>query len=167
VNKILSPRQASLFWPFVLKTIAMTTTRLLFSLIFVAFACISVWAQPDMNSFDYNGCGFYHLKLNPDDLGTDRENCGSNARSDSIDILNYNVTIDTRDFGGKTITASCEITFTAKQNGLGFLPLDLLALTVDSVMQNGVALVFDYDNLLLNVHLPSPLNVGEISEIIV
>ncbi len=145
----------------------MTTTRLLFSMLFTALAATGIFAQQDINSPDYNGCGFYHLKLDPNDYGNDRATCGSNERSDSIDILNYNVTLDTRDFVGKTITASCEITFTAKQDGLGFLPLDLLALTVDSVMQNGSPLVFDYDNLLLNVHLPVSLNIGDSSKLTV
>jgi aminopeptidase N len=145
----------------------MTIARLLLAFCFLAIYCSPIWAQPNPNSLDYNGCGFYHLKLDPADWGTDRETCGSNARSDSIDILNYNVTIDTRNFAGQTITAACTIRFAAKQDGLDFLPLDLLALTVDSVTQNGNNLVFDYNNLLLNVHLPASLNIGDTSEITV
>jgi len=145
----------------------MTTTRLLFSFLLTALAATGIWAQPDPSSLDFNGCGFYHMKLNPADLGDERETCGSNERSDSIDILNYNITLDVRDFVGKTITAACTITFTPKQDGLDFLPLDLLKLTVDSVTLGGAMLVTDYNDTLLNVHLPASLNIGDTSTLTV
>ncbi len=146
----------------------MTTSRLLFSLLLSVFALSNIWAQPDMNSLDYQGCHFYHKKPTPPAHGNDRDAaCGSNARSDSIDILNYAVTLDVTQFAQQILPASCEITFTAKQDGLDFLPLDLLNLTVDSVMYNGAPLVFDYDNLLLNVHLPTSLNIGDTMELTV
>ena len=140
----------------------MITSRLLFSLLLTVFAVTNIWAQPDINSLDFQGCHFYHKKIAPPALGDDRDAaCGSNTRSDSIDILNYAVTLDVTQFAQQILTASCEITFTAKQNGLDFLPLDLLDLTVDSVMHQGTPLTFDYDDLLLNVHLPASMNVGD------
>jgi hypothetical protein len=127
----------------------------------------AIWAQPEIKGHQHNGCGYYHMRLDPADWGDEREACGSNARSDSIDILNYAVTLDVRDFAGQTISAACRITFKAKQDGIEFLPLDLLELTVDSVMQNGQPLMFDYNDTLLNLHLPSPVNIGETSELTV
>ena len=147
----------------------MTTTRLLFFLLFASIATTGVWAQPDLNGHDFHGCHFFHKKITPPLPGGDDRNgnCGSNARSDSIDILNYAVTLDLTQFAQQIISATCEITFTAKQDGLDFLPLDLLDLTVDSVVHNGTLLPFDYDELLLNVHLPTSLNTGETMEVTV
>jgi hypothetical protein len=145
----------------------MTTTRLLFSLLLATLAITGLWAQPDINSLDFNGCHFYHKKITPPPSDDRNGDCGSNARSDSIDILNYAVTLDVTQFAQQIINASCGITFASKQNGLSSLPLDLLNLTVDSVMQNGMPLQYDYDNLLLNVHLPAPLNIGETAKVTV
>ncbi|MCC6724652.1 MAG: T9SS type A sorting domain-containing protein, partial [Saprospiraceae bacterium] len=111
---------------------------------------------------------FDQIKPNPMGLGDDRsDDCGSNARTDSIDILNYAVTLDLTKFSQQTVTAACEITFTAKQDGLGYLPLDLLKLTVDSVVQNGLPLVYDYNDTLLNLHLSTPVNIGQTAKVTV
>ncbi|MBI5917303.1 MAG: T9SS type A sorting domain-containing protein [Bacteroidetes bacterium] len=140
----------------------MTATLRFLLTALAVIGCFGLRAQPDLNNFDFQGCHFYNKKIAPPALGDDRDAaCGSNARSDSIDILNYAVSLDLTQFAQQILTASCEITFTAKQDGLDFLPLDLLNLTVDSVTSQGTPLVFDYDNLLLNVHLPAPLNVGQ------
>lgn len=144
----------------------MKSLRHLFFLLLATFAATPIWAQPEIKGHEHIGCHFYNKKIAPPSLGDDRsDDCGSNARSDSIDILNYAVTLDVTDFVGKTITASCEITFTAKQNGLDFLPLDLLKLTVDSIMHNGAPLVFEYNDTLLNVHLPASVNIGDTMEV--
>jgi aminopeptidase N len=138
----------------------MKSLRHLFFLL-LATLPTAIWAQPEIKGHQHNGCGFYHMKLDPADWGDDRESCGSNARSDSIDILNYDVTLDVRNFTSQIINASCTVTFSPKQDGLDFLPLDLLELIVDSVVQNGTQLTFDYDTVLLNIHLPNTLNVGD------
>lgn len=91
--------------------------------------------------------------------------CGSNARSDSIDILNYSIQLDLTNFTQQIISASCEIQFTPKQNQLGYLPLDLLALTIDSITWQDTLLDYDYDNLLLNVHLAQNLSIGDTAKI--
>ncbi len=147
----------------------MISNRLLFSLLLAIFTTTNIWAQPEPSGLHQHGCHFFHKKITPPTSDDDDRNgnCGSNARSDSIDILNYAVTLDVTQFAQQILTAACEITFTAKQDGLGFLPLDLLNLTVDSVMHQGTTLDYDYDNLLLNVHLPSPVNIGDTMEVTV
>lgn len=118
---------------------------------------------------DFHGCHFTKNKIKMQPL-TDAQRsmmCGSNFRSDSIDVLNYAIELDLTGFNEAVIAASCEVTFTAKQEGIDFLPLDLLALSVDSVTHNGDQLTFDYDDLLLNVHLPQAVNTGDIMEVVV
>lgn len=129
----------------------------------------AVLAQPLDHGHHEYGCHFLKnkLHLSPLEDAERAATCGSNARSDSIDILNYAVSLDLTQFSQQTIAAYCEIRFTPKIDGLEALPLDLLNLTVDSVMWQGNALSFDYDNLLLNVHLPASLNIGDTTEIVV
>lgn len=122
----------------------------------------------DDSELPHFGCHFTKNKIHFSALPEDEFlTCGSNARSDSIDILNYAVSLDLTEFDQETIRASCEITFTVKQDGIAELPLDLLNLTVDSVTWQGNLLDFDYDGLLLNVHLAQPVSTGETQEIIV
>lgn len=145
----------------------MSFTRFLFSLLLISLTAVGAWSQPSHFDDDFHGCHLYHTKPVPPLLDDDRDNCGSNSRSDSIDILNYDITMDVRDFAGQTITASCRVTFVSKQDGLGFLPLDLLSFTIDSVTHSSGQLVADFDGVLLNVHLPNALGLGDTSEVTV
>jgi aminopeptidase N len=81
----------------------------------------------------------------------------SNERSDTIDILNYNITLDITDFGGKTIEGNCEIQFSPKVDNVEEIVLDLLDLDVDSVMLNGDPLIYEYDGNFLTIDFPVPL----------
>ncbi len=147
----------------------MTKTLRFFLLIIPIFAGAFLRAQPqDWDDLHFQGCHFYKHKTSfqsipEDDLLT----CGSNARSDSIDILNYAISLDLTGFSQKIIKASCEVSFTAKDDGIEILPLDLLNLTIDSVTWQGTQLDFDYDGLLVNIHLSQPVNPGEVEEVVV
>ncbi|MCB0521155.1 MAG: T9SS type A sorting domain-containing protein [Lewinellaceae bacterium] len=137
---------------------------------FFLLAAISAYAQPGQReSFPY-GC--HHTKsripLEALPLQDDRDaSCGSNARSDSIDILNYAVTLDLTEFDMATVHAECEVTFTVKEDGIGVLPLDLLKLTVDSVKWQNTLLNYEHDGVLLNVTLPALVNIGDTMEVVV
>lgn len=140
---------------------------------FFALAAFFALAQNEENrpfhDHDFHGCRYVKNKLKMADLTDEQRNmvCGSNFRSDSIDVLNYAIELDLTAFNQQVIWASCEVTFTAKEDGLDFLPLDLLALTVDSVTHGPDLLTFDYDDLLLNVHLPHSVDIGDTMEVIV
>ncbi len=127
---------------------------------FSLFLLLGLQAQPRKHDL-YFGC---HVTDSPVLLpatdGQKMSDCGSNARSDSIDVLNYAITLDLRAFGSK-IVAECEVTVTAKEDGIEALPLDLLDLNVDSVKWLDTHLNFDYDGLLLNIEMPTPLNIGD------
>jgi hypothetical protein len=146
-------------------------TKLLRFFLFVTavFTASLLHAQPHGDDdLHFQGCHFFKNKIPFQTLSeNDPFACGSNARSDSIDILNYAVSLDLTNFAEKKIKASCEITFTARQDGIEALPLDLLKLTVDSVTWEGAKLDFDYDQLLLNVHLPQPVNINDTMEVVV
>ena len=133
------------------------------------FLFISLQAQPKEGDLYHYGCHYSKNRIPFKPLSDAEKDaaCGSNARSDSIDILDYAIELYLTNFTQAVIAASCEVTFTAKEDGIEALPLDLLALTVDSVTWQGSLLDYDYDDLLLNVHLAGPVNVGDTAEIIV
>jgi aminopeptidase N len=89
-----------------------------------------------------------------------------NSRSDSIDILDYNIHLNITDFINKKISGFCTVTFKSKLDNIPQLYLDLLKLNIDSVTQNGQLLSFSYsDSVLLIVDLLTALNTGDSSAV--
>lgn len=82
----------------------------------------------------------------------------SNERSDTIDILNYDITLDVN-FSINKIDASAIVSFTPKMENVDYLALDLLDLTIDSVLWNDNPINYDYDGLLLEIFFPSALDI--------
>ena len=58
-------------------------------------------------------------------------------RSDTINVLHYEIALDLTDSISKKLKGVAEITLLSKQNGLTKVNLDLLKLTVDSVWLEG------------------------------
>src|SRR5690606_6497098 len=91
-----------------------------------------------------------------------------NSRSDTIDILNFQINLDITDFTNKIVVGNCKITITPKLNGINLLDLDLLELNLDSVKDAANNLLtFSYNDTLLAVNLPTLMNVGDTAEVIV
>ncbi len=141
--------------------------KITFTKLFALLAFIiiqeNIMAQPF--GVEHHGCHHTKSKIEmlPLTVEEEIEMQQSALRSDTIDILNYNITLDARDFSGQTITASCEITFSPKMDGITYMqPLDLLDFTVDSVVGASGHLVHDFDGLFLNVQLPTTMNTGEV-----
>ncbi|MCP3928113.1 MAG: T9SS type A sorting domain-containing protein [Bacteroidetes bacterium] len=136
---------------------------LLLSFVSLFITTYSLQAQPAPHA----GCHHYKNKIKLTPLTAKEKSFlnASNGRSDTIDILNYNITLDVTDFGGQTISGACEIQFTPKMNDVDHIPLDLL-LEVDSVYGAvGNTLSFDYDGFVCNVLLNESLNTGDTSKI--
>ncbi|NND31346.1 MAG: M1 family metallopeptidase, partial [Saprospiraceae bacterium] len=89
------------------------------------------------------------------------------SRSDTIDILNYAVTMDFTNWAAKTITANCNVRFTPKINNIDYIDLDLEQLTVDSVTDDSGQLNFTHNDTLLHIDLPNPLNINDTSNVTV
>lgn len=87
-------------------------------------------------------------------------NLNSNSRSDSFDIINYDVTISDIDYNTRSINANCNVEFMPKLNGLTALNLDLLRLNVDSIIFQGTNINFNYNDTLLHIPLGTPLTRG-------
>jgi hypothetical protein len=90
-----------------------------------------------------------------------------NDRSDTIDVLHYNIRLDITDFAGSSIDGSTTVTFTPRMSNVNEICLDLLALNVDSVKIGTTALSFTYDDTLLKIALPVIMNVGDTADLTV
>ncbi len=83
------------------------------------------------------------------------------TRSDSTDLLHFDIHLDISDFAGRSISGYADIQITPKVNNIHALRFDLLALSVDSVMVEGTYQPFNYNDTLLNFALPSAKNIGD------
>lgn len=83
------------------------------------------------------------------------------ARSDTFDIIHYDITLDATDYFGETITAATAITWAAKLPGQSSIRFDLQSLTVDSVIGESGPLAFTHDEQFLRVQLEDEPVIGE------
>lgn len=135
----------------------MKPSLLFLSLLLLIGVSFSLSAQP---IHDVHGC--HHLKsqiplkkLTPDQKLAFAK---SQGRSDSIDILDYNISLDIIDFSGRRIDGNCAMQFVLLEEGTHTMELDLLALTVDSVQLNGEVVDYNYDGNFVSISLPADLD---------
>ena len=86
-------------------------------------------------------------------------------RSDTFDILHYDIAIDITDYVGRSIKAETQIRFTPKLDAQNFIRFDLVRLTVDSIKNGNEMLVFSTDSQFVKVDFPQALNVGDTATI--
>ncbi|PWH86533.1 M1 family aminopeptidase [Brumimicrobium oceani] len=84
-----------------------------------------------------------------------------NMRSDTIDVLNYQIEMDLTQMSSQILTASCKVSFESKMNGIDGISLDLLKFSIDSVKSGTNHLTYNYNDTLLRVHLASVLSQGD------
>lgn len=94
-------------------------------------------------------------------------NKASNSRSDTIDVLNYAVNLDITDYANQKIGGYCDVQFVSKLNNISSLDLDLLQMTIDSVVSQGQTLMYVYNDTLLSITLPTVMNIGDTSNVVV
>ena len=76
-------------------------------------------------------------------------------RSDTVDILKYTINLAITDFTGKKIAGNTNITFKPRVNGYKYLRVDLLRLTIDSILLGNNKLPYHYNDTLLSINLQS------------
>ena len=87
------------------------------------------------------------------------------ARSDSFDVVHYDLVLDVTDYSGQSMQALATIDFTVLQGGGTSMWWDLQGLTVDSVHWNGNAVTFEQAGPELHVDAPAPMTAGEAVEL--
>jgi hypothetical protein len=86
-------------------------------------------------------------------------------RSDTIDILNYSLSLNITDFVSDTIRGNAFITFHPKMNGVRSISLDLLHFKIDSVKLGSISLQYTYNDTLLISLFPSSLQSTDTTSI--
>jgi len=82
------------------------------------------------------------------------------ARSDTFDILDYDIAIDVSDYAGQQLKAATTITFTPLMADQEFIRFELWDLQVDSVTSPAGPLTFAHDGQTLRVNFPVPPAIG-------
>lgn len=83
------------------------------------------------------------------------------ARSDTFDIIHYDIALDLSTYLASAFKAVTTITFAARMEDLDHIRFDLFALTVDSVKEGNGLLPFTSDGVFLDVQLGVPAAIGE------
>jgi len=83
------------------------------------------------------------------------------ARSDSFDVVHYDLTLDMTDYWGQTMQGLATIDFTVLQGGGTTMWWDLESLVVDSVHWNDESVTFSQLASQLHVDAPAPMQAGE------
>jgi Peptidase family M1 domain/Peptidase M1 N-terminal domain/Secretion system C-terminal sorting domain len=124
----------------------------------------SAFAQP--KTAKKYGCHFAHNHSGA--AQTSARSFANNSRSDSFDILHYDIFLDISNYAAKTINGKCKVAYSPKIAGIQQFTLDLLGLTVDSIHGNdGTALAFQHQGLYLNIALPQSTVIGQNSDLTV
>ncbi len=86
------------------------------------------------------------------------------TRSDSVDILLYDITAQFLPLSAQTISlAQCDMTFVPIVASVSNIRLDLLGLNVSEVRLDGVVIPFSYTSPLLTIEFSTPLLLGDTS----
>jgi len=87
------------------------------------------------------------------------------VRSDTMNVLSYNITMNITDFVTDTLRGNTVITYVPKMNGRNTISLDLLHFTIDSIKLGATTLTYTYNGSLLIVNFPSTENIGDTNSI--
>lgn len=96
---------------------------------------------------------------------TGMETAATGTISDSIDIIDLHIKLNITDFTTDTIRGGTVVRVAARVNNISVIPLDLLHMTIDSVVLNNALLTYNYDDTLLSVNLPAAMNIGDTSDL--
>ena len=140
--------------------------KLLFLVSFLMIAVLA-FAQPEIDHSQHGCHYFQHREAYGAAIADVPINADAiNERSDTIDILHYDITTDVTDYGGD-LTGETTITFTPKMDGINWIVLDLEGLTVDSVWNEVDTMYYvqRQDTFLTKVFFNQPMNIGDTASI--
>lgn len=91
-----------------------------------------------------------------------------NKRSDTLDVLHYDVTLDFREMFQSQLKGEAKVVFKSKMNNIEGISFDLKSLQVDSILNfSGESLSYIHQEELLRVNLSSTLAENEKDSLIV
>ena len=137
-----------------------------FLLLFGAFILYtSAFAQP----YQY-GCHYFRQHPSAPAVATAADRALIDeiiARSDTFDILHYNIAIDVTDYTGQQIKAATTITYTPLMADQDFIRFEFSGLEVDSITSTAGPLTFANDGQTLRVNFLSAPATGAVDSLTV
>ncbi len=127
--------------------------------------CASAVAQP----YKY-GCHYFREHPSAPAVASDADRALIDdiiARSDTFDILHYDIAIDVTDYNNQQLKAATTISFTPLMAGQDFIRFELWGLQVDSVTSPAGPLTFANDGQTLRVNFLAPPDPGSMNELTV
>src|SRR6187549_1805116 len=81
--------------------------------------------------------------------------------SDTITVHHYTISIDTINYTAHTIRGNAALTVLSKLNNVNNITLNFLELNIDSIISNGQPLTYTYNDTLIRITPPAPLNQND------
>ena len=124
----------------------------------------SAWGQPATT-----GCHFAHkqIKMEPLTIEQQRSMRASIERSDTFDVLHYDIDLDIIQFDQRRLKGECTVTFTTKLDAIDAFSLDLLNMTIDRVHTHGQDLNYTRDGFVIRIDWPQTIALGDTNSVTV
>ncbi len=88
-------------------------------------------------------------------------NSNGTGVSDTLHVIKYAISIDSINYTAKTISGKTTVLVQSKQNGVTTLPLSLLQMQVNGVINGVTGLSYTYNDTTIRIVLPSTLNLND------
>jgi len=131
------------------------------------FFCLSIQtitAQPATT-----GCHFahQHAQTAPLTAADQAKIQASIDRSDTFDVLHYDIALDVTTFTQQEISGEASVTFMTKMPNIDYFNLDLLDMTIDRIHMNDTDLNFQRVGFNVIIELPEAMEMGDTSMVTV
>ncbi len=134
-------------------------------LILFFFFCGSVFSQPipEFHACHHAKWDSKRKKMTPEE---EKTVLAGIERSDTFDILHYDIQIDVTNYAGKILKGKTKILFKAKMDNLNTIRFDLTSLGIQNVEREGDGnLTYNYNDPFIEVNLGKVLDTGEIDSV--
>lgn len=138
-----------------------TMIKIYVSLFITIFTILELRAQPipEFHPCRNAGKSYNRTKLTPQE---EKTILAGVARSDTFDILHYDIFIDVTNYTGKKLKGKTKVLFKAKMDNLNTLRLDFTKLGITKVEREGDAeLNYTYTDPFIDIELNKALEIGE------
>lgn len=125
--------------------------------IVLCFFILCLNAQPATT-----GCHLAHQHAHTDPLTPEEERMiqAGIERSDSFDVIHYDITLDVTRFDNSHLMGKCDVTFTPKIAGLDYFHLDLLDLAIDEITIDENEASYNRNGFSVVIDWPEELQIG-------
>jgi hypothetical protein len=135
--------------------------------IFLVLVISNAYSQP--GEYEHHGCHQVRnrvagIRWTPEQIAQGR---AALERSDTFDILHYDINLDVTAFAARRLKGECTVTFRTLVDDLNYINLDLEALVVDSVYFDDIKLDFIHEGTLLKINTPLVMVKGDTTAVTV